>query len=223
MARAAARRSGGRVVRGNRHRPAGGAAAGRARDARGGRPRCRPARCAGRRAATAGGRPIRPGSVSPDNSCWRSTAAAGRWRRSRNTAALARRSSRRSAWSRGRSCAACTKRSCARIPRSSHRLPRPELPRELDAAAAPRLVGRDAELGWLRERWEGAKRGTGSLVTMTGRARDRQKPAGRRAGRRRPSPRGHGAVRGRGRSRRRRPGRAELRMRGNTPDAAGRR
>ena len=47
--------------------------------------------------------------------------------------------------------------------------PRPELPRELDSAAAPRLVGRDAELAWLRERWQRAQSGTGSLVTMTGR------------------------------------------------------
>ena len=46
--------------------------------------------------------------------------------------------------------------------------PRPELPRELDAAAAPRLVGRDAELAWLRERWDRAQHGSGSLVTMTG-------------------------------------------------------
>jgi WD40 repeat protein/DNA-binding SARP family transcriptional activator len=47
--------------------------------------------------------------------------------------------------------------------------PRLELPRELDSAAAPGLVGRDAELGWLRERWQRAEGGTGSLVTMTGR------------------------------------------------------
>jgi WD40 repeat protein/DNA-binding SARP family transcriptional activator len=45
---------------------------------------------------------------------------------------------------------------------------RPELPRELDAATAPPLVGRNAELVWLRERWDRAQRGTGSLVTMTG-------------------------------------------------------
>ena len=32
-----------------------------------------------------------------------------------------------------------------------------ELPRELDAATAPPLVGRDAELVWLRERWERAR------------------------------------------------------------------
>jgi WD40 repeat protein/DNA-binding SARP family transcriptional activator len=45
---------------------------------------------------------------------------------------------------------------------------RPELPRELDAATAPPLVGRNAELVWLREHWERAQRGTGSLVTVTG-------------------------------------------------------
>jgi WD40 repeat protein/DNA-binding SARP family transcriptional activator len=44
----------------------------------------------------------------------------------------------------------------------------PDLPRELDAATAPPLVGRHAELVWLRERWDRAQRGTGSLVTMTG-------------------------------------------------------
>ena len=46
---------------------------------------------------------------------------------------------------------------------------RPELPRELDSAAALRLVGRDAELGWLRQRWQRAEGGAGSLVTITGR------------------------------------------------------
>jgi WD40 repeat protein/DNA-binding SARP family transcriptional activator len=45
---------------------------------------------------------------------------------------------------------------------------RPELPRELDAATAPPLVGRDAELVWLRQRWERAQDGAGSLVTLTG-------------------------------------------------------
>jgi WD40 repeat protein/DNA-binding SARP family transcriptional activator len=44
----------------------------------------------------------------------------------------------------------------------------PDLPRELDAATAPPLVGRYGELVWLRERWDRAQRGTGSLVTMTG-------------------------------------------------------
>jgi hypothetical protein len=43
-----------------------------------------------------------------------------------------------------------------------------DLPRELDAAAAPPLVGRDGELAWLRKRWERAGTGTGSLVTLTG-------------------------------------------------------
>jgi WD40 repeat protein/DNA-binding SARP family transcriptional activator len=43
-----------------------------------------------------------------------------------------------------------------------------ELPRELDAATSPALVGRDAELAWLRERWEQARDGEGALVTVTG-------------------------------------------------------
>ena len=42
------------------------------------------------------------------------------------------------------------------------------LPRELDAAAAPPLVGRDAELAWLRQCWERARRGAGALVTVQG-------------------------------------------------------
>ena len=46
--------------------------------------------------------------------------------------------------------------------------PAAELPRELDAAAAPPLVGRDGELAWLRKRWERAGRGAGALVTVTG-------------------------------------------------------
>ena len=43
-----------------------------------------------------------------------------------------------------------------------------DLPRELDAAAAPPLEGRRAELGWLRERWEQARTGAGVLVTVHG-------------------------------------------------------
>jgi DNA-binding SARP family transcriptional activator/energy-coupling factor transporter ATP-binding protein EcfA2 len=43
-----------------------------------------------------------------------------------------------------------------------------ELPRELDAAAAPPLTGRDAELAWLRERWKRAWIGAGALVAVTG-------------------------------------------------------
>jgi WD40 repeat protein/DNA-binding SARP family transcriptional activator len=43
-----------------------------------------------------------------------------------------------------------------------------ELPRELDAATGPPLVGRDVELAWLRERWERARDGEGALVTVTG-------------------------------------------------------
>ena len=43
-----------------------------------------------------------------------------------------------------------------------------DLPRELDAAAAPPLDGRRAELAWLRERWEQARTGSGVLVTVIG-------------------------------------------------------
>ncbi|HEX8156802.1 MAG TPA: hypothetical protein VF526_05390, partial [Solirubrobacteraceae bacterium] len=39
---------------------------------------------------------------------------------------------------------------------------------ELDASAAPALVGRRRELGWLRERWERAREGAGGLVTLIG-------------------------------------------------------
>jgi hypothetical protein len=42
------------------------------------------------------------------------------------------------------------------------------LPRELDAAGLPPLVGRDPELAWLRERWERARYGAGALVAVTG-------------------------------------------------------
>ena len=43
-----------------------------------------------------------------------------------------------------------------------------DLPRELDAAAAPPLEGRRAELAWLRDRWEQARTGSGVLVTVHG-------------------------------------------------------
>ena len=43
-----------------------------------------------------------------------------------------------------------------------------ELPRELDTATGATLVGRAAELGWLRERWERVQLGTGGLVAITG-------------------------------------------------------
>src|SRR5919204_2211425 len=43
-----------------------------------------------------------------------------------------------------------------------------ELPRELDAGAAPVLVGRDRELEWLRERWDRARYGAGALVVVIG-------------------------------------------------------
>jgi hypothetical protein len=43
-----------------------------------------------------------------------------------------------------------------------------ELPPELDAGTAPPLVGRQSELAWVRQRWERARTGRGSLVTLTG-------------------------------------------------------
>ena len=43
-----------------------------------------------------------------------------------------------------------------------------ELPRELDAAASPPLVGRDGELRRLRARWQRAATGAGALVTLVG-------------------------------------------------------
>ena len=43
-----------------------------------------------------------------------------------------------------------------------------DLPRELDAAAAPPLEGRRAELAWLRDRWEQARTSSGVLVTVHG-------------------------------------------------------
>ena len=43
-----------------------------------------------------------------------------------------------------------------------------ELPRELDAAAAPPLVGRDDELSVLRVCWQHAAAGAGALVTLVG-------------------------------------------------------
>jgi DNA-binding SARP family transcriptional activator/WD40 repeat protein/energy-coupling factor transporter ATP-binding protein EcfA2 len=43
-----------------------------------------------------------------------------------------------------------------------------ELPRELDAGAAPVLVGREREIEWLRERWDRARYGAGALVVVIG-------------------------------------------------------
>ena len=43
-----------------------------------------------------------------------------------------------------------------------------ELPRELDAATAPPLIGRDGELRRLRVRWRRAAGGAGALVTLVG-------------------------------------------------------
>jgi DNA-binding SARP family transcriptional activator/WD40 repeat protein len=44
----------------------------------------------------------------------------------------------------------------------------PELPRELDTVSSPPLAGRDAELEWLRSRWQRARLRDGSLVTLVG-------------------------------------------------------
>jgi WD40 repeat protein/DNA-binding SARP family transcriptional activator len=43
-----------------------------------------------------------------------------------------------------------------------------ELPPELDSATEPPIEGRDAELAWLRERWEQARAGRSAFVTVTG-------------------------------------------------------
>jgi WD40 repeat protein/DNA-binding SARP family transcriptional activator len=43
-----------------------------------------------------------------------------------------------------------------------------ELPRELERAAALPIEGREAELAWLRERWQLVRAGTGALVTVRG-------------------------------------------------------
>jgi WD40 repeat protein/DNA-binding SARP family transcriptional activator/energy-coupling factor transporter ATP-binding protein EcfA2 len=43
-----------------------------------------------------------------------------------------------------------------------------DLPRELDAAASPPLLGRDPELDWLVDRWERARTGTGALIGLAG-------------------------------------------------------
>jgi WD40 repeat protein/DNA-binding SARP family transcriptional activator len=45
---------------------------------------------------------------------------------------------------------------------------RKALPSELDALASQSMVGRDAEVAWLRERWERARAGSGELVVVIG-------------------------------------------------------
>ena len=87
--------------------------------------------------------------------------------------------SRRSASSRRRSCGACTRRSCARTRRSTSSRPRAELPRELDAAALPPLVGRDAELRRLRAHWRarGRRGGWWRSSARTGWARRGWRPS----------------------------------------------
>jgi DNA-binding SARP family transcriptional activator len=44
----------------------------------------------------------------------------------------------------------------------------PEVPRELDAASAPPLAGRDGELAWLRAHWRRAREGGGELIVLAG-------------------------------------------------------
>src|SRR4051794_28675460 len=45
-----------------------------------------------------------------------------------------------------------------------------ELPPELEGETAQPLEGRDTELAWLRERWEGVRAGAGALITLRGEA-----------------------------------------------------
>jgi DNA-binding SARP family transcriptional activator len=52
-----------------------------------------------------------------------------------------------------------------------------EFPRHLDAAGSPPLIGRDAELAWLRAHWQRARAGAGALLTLAG-ARQRQDQVG---------------------------------------------
>ena len=96
--------------------------------------------------------------------------------------------------------------------------------RELDAATAPPLVGRDAELAWLREHWERARTGAGALVALTGaRGIGKSRLAAELAGER-PRDGGRRAVRAAGAAPAER-SRATLRARarGDAPDAARRR
>ena len=46
--------------------------------------------------------------------------------------------------------------------------PAQELPHQLDAAASPPLIGREAELAWLRDRWEETCAGNGRLIALAG-------------------------------------------------------
>ena len=122
---------------------------------------------AARRAADARALPLRP---------------AGRGARGlpRRAARAGRRSS---ASSPARSCGACTTRSCATTPSLELTAAGAELPRELEVVTEQALVGRDAELGWLREHWERARSGAGALVTL-----DRARAASARPGWSRSSP-----------------------------------
>jgi WD40 repeat protein/DNA-binding SARP family transcriptional activator len=46
--------------------------------------------------------------------------------------------------------------------------PRAALPRELEALASQPMIGRDADVAWLRARWENARTGSGELVVVSG-------------------------------------------------------
>jgi WD40 repeat protein/DNA-binding SARP family transcriptional activator len=46
--------------------------------------------------------------------------------------------------------------------------PQAALPRELGALASQSMVGREADMAWLREHWERARAGSGELVVITG-------------------------------------------------------
>jgi WD40 repeat protein/DNA-binding SARP family transcriptional activator len=53
-------------------------------------------------------------------------------------------------------------------PSLDFRISTEDLPHELDTTAAAPLIGRDAELAWLRDRWDDVRTGAGALVALTG-------------------------------------------------------
>ena len=140
--------------------------------------------------------------------CWRSTAAAARPRRSRPTAhARATLVEEIGIEPGARAAARCTPRSCARTRRWTSSRPRTSCRRELDAAASPPLIGRDASCGDCGRCWR-RPRGRGRARDARRRVRDGQDAARRRAGARRATARARrsstrpGRARPRSRSRR---------------------
>ena len=127
------------------------------RGARGGRPRGRAATRRSSASCSSSSPRTRRASGWPGSSCSRCTAAAARPRRSRPTGEARRVLVDEIGVEPGPEL----RRLQEAILRQDASLePEPvaaELPRELDAAAAPPLDGRDAELAWLRERWEQAR------------------------------------------------------------------